>query len=131
MRGGAIINSRKYIDMVVNFESSEKRSVCCLSAIRHISFLNTVSKSFCTKKGRFHWQCYVNKTQFGRGVFASSHYVGLLVAIDTEWYKCIYNAFISKIKADLLAIKEPIRKDILVAAKQILRITRNENCLIR
>jgi 2-oxoisovalerate dehydrogenase E1 component len=37
-------------------------------------------------------------------------------------------AFISKIKADLLAIKEPIRKDILVATKQVLRITRSENC---
>lgn len=38
-------------------------------------------------------------------------------------------AFILKIKNDLNAIKEPIRKDILVAAKQVLRLIRNENCV--
>ncbi len=36
-------------------------------------------------------------------------------------------AFISKIKNDLYSILEPIRKDIIVAAKSVLRLTRNEN----
>jgi 2-oxoisovalerate dehydrogenase E1 component len=35
--------------------------------------------------------------------------------------------FISKIKNDLYSILEPIRKDIIVAAKSVLRLTRNEN----
>lgn len=35
-------------------------------------------------------------------------------------------AFISKIKTDLGAVLEPIRKDILVAAKAVLRLTRGE-----
>ncbi len=37
------------------------------------------------------------------------------------------SAFISKIKNDLQSITEPIRKDILVAAKSVLRLTRSEN----
>jgi len=36
-------------------------------------------------------------------------------------------SFIIKIKNDLNAIKEPIRKDMIVAAKQVLRLVRNEN----
>ncbi|MES2394773.1 MAG: thiamine pyrophosphate-dependent enzyme [Bacteroidota bacterium] len=36
-------------------------------------------------------------------------------------------SFIIKIKNDLNAIKEPIRKDMIVAAKQVLRLIRNEN----
>lgn len=36
-------------------------------------------------------------------------------------------SFITKIKNDLNAIKEPIRKDMIVAAKQVLRLIRNEN----
>lgn len=36
-------------------------------------------------------------------------------------------AFIAKIKNDLYSILEPIRKDIIVAAKSVLRLTRNEN----
>jgi len=37
------------------------------------------------------------------------------------------NQAIVKIKNDLNAIKEPVRKDILIAAKQVLRLIRNEN----
>lgn len=36
-------------------------------------------------------------------------------------------SFIIKIKNDLNAIKEPIRKDMITAAKQVLRLIRNEN----
>ncbi|MES2286154.1 MAG: thiamine pyrophosphate-dependent enzyme [Bacteroidota bacterium] len=36
-------------------------------------------------------------------------------------------SFIAKIKNDLNAIKEPIRKDMITAAKQVLRLIRNEN----
>ncbi|MES2139361.1 MAG: thiamine pyrophosphate-dependent enzyme [Bacteroidota bacterium] len=36
-------------------------------------------------------------------------------------------SFIIKIKNDLNAIKEPIRKDMIIAAKQVLRLIRNEN----
>ncbi len=36
-------------------------------------------------------------------------------------------AFIAKIKNDLIAIAEPIRKDVVSAAKAVLRLTRNEN----
>ena len=36
-------------------------------------------------------------------------------------------AFIIKIKNDLIAIREPIRKDIAMAAKQVLRLIRGEN----
>lgn len=36
-------------------------------------------------------------------------------------------SFIIKIKNDLSAIKEPIRKDMIMAAKQVLRLIRNEN----
>jgi 2-oxoisovalerate dehydrogenase E1 component len=36
-------------------------------------------------------------------------------------------SFIIKIKNDLNAIKEPIRKDMIVSAKQVLRLIRNEN----
>jgi pyruvate/2-oxoglutarate/acetoin dehydrogenase E1 component/TPP-dependent pyruvate/acetoin dehydrogenase alpha subunit len=36
-------------------------------------------------------------------------------------------AFISKIKNDLYSILEPIRKDVIVAAKKVLRLTRAEN----
>ena len=42
------------------------RSVCCLSAIRHLSSLDTVGKSFCANKGQFYWQCCVNESPFGR-----------------------------------------------------------------
>ena len=35
--------------------------------------------------------------------------------------------FINKIKNDLYSILEPIRKDVIVAAKSVLRLTRNEN----
>lgn len=40
-------------------------------------------------------------------------------------------AFITKIKNELTAIKEPNRKDILVAVKQVLRLTRNETSTYR
>ena len=39
--------------------------------------------------------------------------------------------FITAIKNELLAIKEPIRKDIHVAAKRVLRLTKNENSTTR
>ncbi len=39
--------------------------------------------------------------------------------------------FISKIKNDLYSILEPIRRDIIVAAKSVLRLTRNENIAAR
>ncbi|HXD92720.1 MAG TPA: thiamine pyrophosphate-dependent enzyme, partial [Bacteroidia bacterium] len=40
-------------------------------------------------------------------------------------------SFITAIKNELLAIKEPIRKDIHVAAKRVLRLTKNENSSTR
>ncbi|MBA3972541.1 MAG: transketolase, partial [Bacteroidetes bacterium] len=40
-------------------------------------------------------------------------------------------AFINKIKNDLYSVLEPIRKDIIVASKSILRLTRNENILAK
>lgn len=40
-------------------------------------------------------------------------------------------SFISRIRNDLNAIKEPIRKDIIIAAKQVLRLIRNESSIYR
>lgn len=39
--------------------------------------------------------------------------------------------FILKIKNDLTAIKEPLRKDVIVAARQVLRLTRNDSSTYR
>ena len=47
--------------------------------------------------------------------------------IDAVEKQSEYSASIAKIKNELLSITEPIRKDINVAAKKILRITRLEN----
>ena len=49
----------------------------------------------------------------------------------TELESSNKGSFITAIKNELLAIKEPIRKDIHVAAKRVLRLTKNENSTTR
>ena len=47
--------------------------------------------------------------------------------MDTSAAQSTNAAFITKIKNDLYSILEQNRKDIIVAAKSVLRLTRNEN----
>jgi 2-oxoisovalerate dehydrogenase E1 component len=53
--------------------------------------------------------------------------VAEVTALFTELELSNKGSFITAIKNELLAIKEPIRKDIHVAAKRVLRLTKNEN----
>ncbi|HEX7415277.1 MAG TPA: thiamine pyrophosphate-dependent enzyme [Bacteroidia bacterium] len=50
-----------------------------------------------------------------------------VAVIFSELEQSNNGSFIIAIKNELLAIKEPIRKDIHVAAKRVLRLTKNEN----
>ena len=50
-----------------------------------------------------------------------------VAALFTELEQSNKGSFITAIKNELLAIKEPIRKDIHVAAKRVLRLTKDEN----
>ena len=52
--------------------------------------------------------------------------VAEVAALFTELESSNKGAFITAIKNDLLAIKEPIRKDIHTAAKRVLRLTKDE-----
>ncbi len=65
------------------------------------------------------WNAYLNPIK------AELKEVSLLM--DTIAVQSTNAAFITKIKNDLYSILEPIRKDIIVAAKSVLRLTRNEN----
>ncbi len=53
--------------------------------------------------------------------------VAEVAALFTELEQSNKGSFITAIKNELLAIKEPIRKDIHVAAKRVLRLTKDEN----
>ncbi|HTA61598.1 MAG TPA: thiamine pyrophosphate-dependent enzyme [Bacteroidia bacterium] len=57
--------------------------------------------------------------------------VAEVAALFTELESSNKGAFITAIKNELLAIKEPIRKDIHVAAKRVLRLIKNENSTTR
>src|SRR6201993_226557 len=57
--------------------------------------------------------------------------VAEVAALFNELETSNKGAFITAIKNELLAIKEPIRKDIHVAAKRVLRLTKNENSTTR
>ena len=54
--------------------------------------------------------------------------VALMQKIEAESSNA---AFIAKIRNEINSIKEPIRKDVIVAVKQVLRITRNESSSYR
>lgn len=54
--------------------------------------------------------------------------VALMQKIEAESSNA---SFIAKIRNGISAIKEPIRKDVIVAVKQVLRITRNESSAFR
>ncbi len=49
------------------------------------------------------------------------------VLMDAVAETSLNNSFITKIRSDLNAILEPVRKDTAMAAKQVLRLIRNEN----
>lgn len=53
--------------------------------------------------------------------------VAEVAALFSELEQSNKGSFIPAIKNELLAIKEPVRKDIHVAAKRVLRLTKNEN----
>ncbi|MGZ4079178.1 MAG: transketolase C-terminal domain-containing protein, partial [Bacteroidia bacterium] len=69
------------------------------------------------------WNAYLNPIK------AELKEVSLMM--DAIAAQSVNAAFITKIKNDLYSILEPIRKDIIVAAKSVLRLTRAENIVAK
>ncbi|MGZ6540091.1 MAG: transketolase C-terminal domain-containing protein, partial [Bacteroidia bacterium] len=69
------------------------------------------------------WNAYLNPIK------AELKEVSLMM--DAIAAQSVNAAFITKIKNDLYYILEPIRKDIIVAAKSVLRLTRAENIVAK
>jgi 2-oxoisovalerate dehydrogenase E1 component len=65
------------------------------------------------------WSAYLNPIK--NELKEASNFINTIASHSS------YGSIILKIKNELNAIAEPIRKDIIVAAKQVLRLTRNEN----
>lgn len=91
-----------------------------LATEAELEFIDTETKSEVLEAKKAAWSAYLDPIKAER--------LELINLLNTVASSSANGVFITKIAQDLAAVKEPIRKELLVAARKVLRMVVTEDC---
>ena len=113
-----ITQMRKWI-LEFELENEDGETLKFIDSEEDLINIEKEAKKEVSKAKRDAWSAYTNEIK--------AEVAEAITLLDTIAEKSNNGSFITKYKNDLAAIAEPIRKDILVAARKTLRYLRDEN----
>ncbi|WP_299006685.1 thiamine pyrophosphate-dependent enzyme [uncultured Tenacibaculum sp.] len=113
-----IAQMRKWI-LEFELENEDGETLKFIDSEEDLINIEKEAKKEVSKAKRDAWSAYTNEIK--------AEVAEAIALLDTIAQKSNNGSFISKYKNDLAAISEPIRKDILVAARKTLRYLRDED----
>ncbi|MDE0535018.1 alpha-ketoacid dehydrogenase subunit alpha/beta [Tenacibaculum sp. L6] len=113
-----IAQMRKWI-LEFELENEDGETLKFIDSEEDLINIEKEAKKEVSKAKRDAWSAYTNEIK--------AEVAEAITLLDTIAEKSNNGSFITKYKNDLAAIAEPIRKDILVAARKTLRYLRDEN----